>query len=161
VSVVGIRCILTHGETDMKKILLGLFLAVLLLCGLVFLVKPEWALNAAPFLWTGYHKKVIAERTRTLVDDLCREDVPGCLALTDPAYVRKHGENVTRLHFDGMILALKIINAKPEDVRIDDITLDPDAKSAQVKVSVRIAGKWEPNKTYRWVRVDGNWYITF
>jgi len=145
----------------MKKILLGLLLAVLLGSVLVFFVKPEWAFDATPFLWTGYHKKLIAERTKTLVDDLCRKDINGCIALTDPAYVRNRGEDLTRLQFDGMSRVLRLINAGPDDVRIDEITLDPDSKSAQVKVSIRIAGKWEPHKTYRWVRVDGNWYITF
>jgi hypothetical protein len=150
-------------ETHVKKILilLGLLLAVLLGSVLLFFVKPEWAFDAAPFLWSGHHKKMIAERTKILVDDLCRKDVNGCIALTDPALVRKRGEDLTRLHFEGLIAVLRFINLGPDDVRIDEITLDSDSKSAQVKVSIRIAGKWEPHRTYRWVRVDGNWYFTF
>jgi hypothetical protein len=47
-------------------------------------------------------------------------------------------------------------------VRIDDIALGSDSKSAQVKVSYRDGSQWKPiEKPYRWVRVDGKWYITF
>jgi hypothetical protein len=146
----------------MKKIILGLILAGLLGGVLIFFVKPEWAFDATPFLWSGYHKKAITDRTQTLVEHLCRNDADGCLPLTDPAYVRTIGEGLTKARFGGLILGLTLIHAKPEDVRIDEIALDANSKAAQVKVSLRNGSKWEPHKTaYRWIRVDGNWYITF
>jgi hypothetical protein len=145
----------------MKKIILGLILASLLGAVLIFLVKPEWAFDATPFLWSGYHKKVITDRTATLVDHLRHDNMAGCLALTDPGYIRQRGgEDRAKGHF-AILGLMRTLNLQQDDVRVDEIALASDSKSAQVKVSIRKRGKWEPNDTYRWVRVDGNWYITF
>jgi hypothetical protein len=148
-------------KISMKKLVLGLVLAIVLGSVLIFFMKPELAFNALPFLWGGYHKKAITERTTTLVDDLNRDNMEGCLALTDPAFLRQHGENRAKIHFGIMRTLMKVGNLKPEDVRVDDVVLSGDAKSAEVKMSVRAAGQWKAIEPYRWVRVDGKWYLTF
>jgi hypothetical protein len=128
---------------------------------LVFFIKPDLAFDALPFLWSGYHKKAITDRTTTLVDDLVQDNMPGCLALADPAYLRQHGENAAKIHFGIMRGFMKVGNVKQDDVRIDDVTLGSDQKTAQVKVSIRVAGQWKALDPYRWTRVDGKWYLTF
>ena len=81
--------------------------------------------------------------------------------MTDPVFVRQQGENLVKGRFKLMSFLVKVGNVKPEDVRIDEINLGSDSKSAQVKVSIRTDGRWKTLDPYRWVRVDGKWYITF
>jgi hypothetical protein len=145
----------------MKKYILGGVLALLVGVAAVLLLKPELAFDAAPFLWSGYHKRAITERVTVLVEHLRNENMEGCVTFTDPALLRQQGEMAVKGRFKLMSLGLWLGRVKPEDVRIDDITLGTDSKSAQVKVSVRTGGQWKVNDTYRWVRFDGKWYITF
>jgi len=145
----------------MKKILLGFVLALLAGAVAVFFLKPELAFDAVPFLWPGYHKKAITERVTALVDHLRHDEMEGCVALTDPVFLRQHGESGAKFHFQIMSGFMWLGKLKQEDIRIDEITLGSDSKSAQVKVSVRTSGRWKSLDPYRWVRVDGKWYITF
>jgi hypothetical protein len=145
----------------MKKYILGGVLALLVGVAAVFLLKPELAFDAAPFLWSSYHKKAITERVTTLVDHLRNNNMQGCIDLTDPAFLRQHGDGGATVHFEILSGLIWLGKLKQEDIRVDEVTLGSDSRSAQVKVSVRTAGQWKVQTPYRWVRVDGKWYITF
>lgn len=56
---------------------------------------------------------------------------------------------------------MKLAKLQESDVRIDQITLGPDSKSAEVTTSLRIKDEWKPQKPSRWGRSDGQWYLTF
>ncbi len=47
------------------------------------------------------------------------------------------------------------------DVRIDQVVIAQDQKSAEVQFSLQSKGQWKAQKPSRWVLSDGQWYLVF
>lgn len=145
----------------MKKIALGFLLAVVVGAVAVYFLKPELAYDAVPSLFAGSHKKAITQQTNLLVEQLRTEKIDAALDLTDPQFLKDHGRNGAKLHLAPRSIILRVAKIGPEDVRIDDIAVAPDGRSATAKMSLRVAGQWKPIDAVKWVRREGVWYVTF
>ncbi len=148
----------------MKKMIAALLLLVLVGTAGFLWLKPEVLMDAVPSLWTAHHKKVIDERSHELFGHLCRDEIDACVPMADPAEVQRAGTDAVKNRFKVLSAGLKIAQIfsklNDDDLRIDAIELAPDGKSATASGSIRMGGKWSEAKTYRWVRVGSQWYIT-
>ena len=54
-----------------------------------------------------------------------------------------------------------IMVRNPDTVRIDEVTVADDCKTATVRISLSDKGQWKSLNPSKWVRADGQWYITF
>jgi hypothetical protein len=107
------------------------------------------------------HEDVVRGRARELITLLLQENYGSCAELTDPGFIRQHGTEGAKLRFRIMGAFAKIGNITEEKVRIDAVTVDSDSKTATVGISILTGEEWKPLDPQRWVRVDGNWYVTF
>lgn len=145
----------------MKKVIIGIVVGVVLVVVAIATLKPELTQDLLPGLWSGRHKNALRARTTTLIGCLCRDDMDGCVGLTDPAFVRQNGNDKTKIRFKILSVVFTLAKIQPGDVRIDDVTLGPDSKTADVTTSIRIKDEWKVQKPTKWVRSDGQWYVTF
>ena len=107
------------------------------------------------------HEANVRERARQLIALLLQENYEACAELTDPAFIRQHGINGAKLRFGIIGAFAKLGNITEEKVRIDTIAVGSEADTATVNLSLQNGDEWKPIDPQRWVRVEGEWYITF
>ena len=107
------------------------------------------------------HESAVRERAQQLIEHLCRGETDVCLAYADPVYVRAQGTNGTKIAFGIMGALLKLGQHTKDTVRIDEVTVADDCKTATVRISLSDKGQWKSLNPSKWVRADGQWYITF
>lgn len=143
----------------MKNLLIGIVLGILLLIVAVVWLVPPLTYDSMPFLWTSHHKKQINERAKELLDSLGKDDTDGAIRLTDPNVVMQHGVGWVGVHHK--VLAGFVRLAGKDNIRIDDVILSSDSKTADVKISRRQGSDWKSLDPSKWVRVHGKWYVTY
>jgi hypothetical protein len=92
---------------------------------------------------------------------LLQDDYAACAELTDPAFIQQYGLKGAEIHFRVIGAVVKIGNITQDKVRIDTVTIDSEAKSATVNISIQTGDEWKPINSQRWVRVEDQWYIAF
>ena len=107
------------------------------------------------------HEKAVRERAQRLIGHLCRGETDACLEFADPIYLRAQGTGGAKIAFGIMGGLLKLGKHTEETVRIDEVVLSDDGKTATVRMSLLAEGQWKPLNPSRWVYADGKWYITF
>lgn len=107
------------------------------------------------------HEADIRQRAQQLINCLCADDMDGCVSLTDPLYVRAQGSQKVKFAFKIFNLVIRVGKLGPEDVRIDQVVVGDDKKTAEVQMSARKGEEWQPLPPSKWVRVDKQWYISF
>jgi len=107
------------------------------------------------------HEKAIRQRAQELIGFMCADDVEGCVRLTDPLFVRAQGTEGVKLRFKLLNAIVKLGKLGPDKVRIDQVAVAQDAKSAQVTISVLADKQWKSLQPTRWVLSDGKWYLAF
>ena len=113
------------------------------------------------FSGCAYHEADIRQRAQQLINCLCAEDMDGCVSLTDPLYVRAQGSQKVKFAFGIFALVIRVGKLGPEDVRIDQVVVNDDKKTAQVHMSARNGEEWKPLTPSKWVRTENQWYISF
>lgn len=106
-------------------------------------------------------KSAIRPRFEQLAKHLCDDDVERAVELADPIYVRANGRDKVKFQLKILSTLFRLGKVTPADLRIDDITVNGDGKSAQVKFSMQSQGTWKSQAPTRWVKTDGQWYIAF
>jgi len=145
----------------MKKGIVWLLLGVMLAIGGIVLFKPNLTEDWVPGLWANHHKKILRERSMELLRCLCRDDMDGCIRLTDPAFVRQNGAEQVKIRFKLMSVVVTLGRIQESDVRVEQVILGPGNKTAEVPTSIRIKDEWKVQKPSKWVRSDGQWYVSF
>jgi hypothetical protein len=107
------------------------------------------------------HESAVRERAEALVGHLFREDFGACLEMTDPVYVRAQGTDKVKFRFKLLLGLSKLGQLGRADVRIQEVNVAPDSRTAAVYLGVRSDGEWKPLEPTRWVRDGGTWYFTF
>jgi hypothetical protein len=100
-------------------------------------------------------------RAETLVGHILRGEMDACVAMTDPVFVRAQGHSGVKFRFGLIRGVAKVGQLTEEDVRIGEVVVSEDARTAQVRVSIRQGEEWKPLDPMRWVRVEDTWYVTF
>jgi hypothetical protein len=106
-------------------------------------------------------ERAVRERAQLLVGHLCRGEMDACVEFADPIYVRAQGSGKVKFTFGIMGTLLKLGKHTEDTVRIDEVSLGSDGKTASVRISLLADGQWKPLDPSKWVRSDGQWYITF
>ncbi len=96
-----------------------------------------------------------------MVGYLCQDDVDSCVTLADPLYVRAQGMDKVKFQLKILAGLIKLGKLTEADVRIDEVVVANDRKSAEVRFSLRSKGEWKSQKPSRWVLSDGQWYLAF
>ena len=142
----------------MTKNILWLLLVAVVVVGAVLVLKPELAESLVPSLWAGKHKAAVRQRATEMVGYLTENNLDGCVALTDPAFVRQHGVNGVKIRFGLLHLAAKAGKLDAAAVQLGEVRLTPDNQRAEIDMSLRMQGEWKAQNPGRWVRVDDRWY---
>jgi hypothetical protein len=107
------------------------------------------------------HEAAIRPRAQQLIGYMCADDLDACVGLTDPLYVRGQGSDKVKIRFKLMNVLIQLGKLSTDDVRIDQITVGEDGKTAFVTTSIRVKGEWKTQNPSKWIRHEGQWYITF
>jgi len=107
------------------------------------------------------HEADIRQRAQQLIDCLCADDMDGCVSLTDPLYVRGQGSDKVKIRFKIMFALTRLGQLNTEDIRVDQVVVSEDKKTAEVSLSARKGEEWNSLPPSNWVRVDNQWYISF
>lgn len=107
------------------------------------------------------HKAAIRVKFEQLTGHVCRDEVDACVPLVDPVYVRGQGEAKVKGQLKILAGVFKLGKITPADVRIEDIVVAKDARSAEVLFSLQSRGEWKSQKPSKWVLADGQWYFGF
>ncbi len=107
------------------------------------------------------HEEDIRQRAQQLINCLCADDMEGCISLTDPLYVRAQGSQKVKFAFKVFSIIVHLGKLGPEDVRVDQVVVGENKKTAEVQMSARKGEEWQPLPPSKWVRVDKQWYISF
>ena len=107
------------------------------------------------------HERAVRERAQKLIGHLCRGETDACVEYADPVYVRAQGVNGAKVAFGLMGFALKLGKHSEQTVRVDEVAISDDGKTATVRISLLADGQWKPINPSKWVYADGKWYITF
>jgi hypothetical protein len=107
------------------------------------------------------HESAVRERAQQLIEHLCLGETDACLAYADPIYVRAQGTNGAKFAFGVMGGLLRLGKHTKDTVRIDEVVVADDGKTATVRISLSDKGQWKPINPSKWVRTDGQWYMTF
>lgn len=143
----------------MKNLIIGVVLGILLILAAIVWLVPPLTYDSLPFLWSGHHKKLIHDRAQELIDALAKDDTEAAIKLTDPNLVMQRGTGIVGVQFK--VLGGLVRLAGKDNIRIDDVALGPDSKTAEVKLSHRRGSDWKAIDPSKWVRVNGKWYVTF
>jgi hypothetical protein len=107
------------------------------------------------------HEANVRTRAQQLIVRLLQDDYAACAELTDPAFIQQYGLKGAEVHFRVIGAVVKIGNITQDKVRIDTVTIDSEAKSATVNISIQTGDEWKPINSQRWVHVEDQWYIAF
>jgi len=123
-------------------------------------------LGAAILLTVGCagpdHAAAIRQRFQTVAAHLCKGEVDACVPLVDPLYVRAQGSDAVKFRLGIVATVFKLAKLSPDDVRLDEVKLGADKKTANVIYSLREPGKdvWKQQDPMKWVLSDDVWYWT-
>jgi hypothetical protein len=92
---------------------------------------------------------------------VCQDDVESCVKLADPVYVRAQGADKVKFQLKLLAGLFKLGKLTEADVRIDQVVIAQDKKSAEVQFSLQSKGAWKSQKPTKWVLSDGQWYLAF
>jgi len=106
------------------------------------------------------HKAALQDKFQQLVGHLCQDNLEACTSMVDPVYVRAQGTNGVKVQLKVLIGLMKLGKITPNDVRIDEIVVAEDAKTAEVRFSLQSNGAWQASRPSRWVYSEGQWYLT-
>jgi|GEM_PF-1728798 len=107
------------------------------------------------------YENEIRQRFAKLSQALVDGNYDACVQFTDPAFVRAKGTEGTKILYKVIGGVVQLANLKTNDIRVDSISFSDDLQSAQVQTSHLVKGEWKPQKPYKWVHVQGQWYISF
>ncbi len=107
------------------------------------------------------HEPVVRSRFQEFARSVCQDDVESCVKLADPVYMRAQGADKVKLQLKLLTGLFKLGKVTEADVRIDQIVIAQDQKSAEVQFSLQSKGQWKAQKPSRWVLSDGQWYLAF
>ncbi|TWT64291.1 hypothetical protein [Rubinisphaera italica] len=100
----------------------------------------------------------LESRGRELFQAILDDDLKKCLELSDPASVKKHGQEKSEKFFRTLMRIVNFSRVGAEDYKIVSSKIAASGKTAQLKTQVCIAGLWQSPSTELWVKIDGNWY---
>jgi hypothetical protein len=107
------------------------------------------------------HEANVRTRAQQLIVRLLQDDYAACAELTDPAFIQQYGLKGAEFRFFAMGAVVRIGNITQDKVRIDTVTIDSEANSATVNISIQTGDEWKPINSQRWVHVEDQWYIAF
>jgi hypothetical protein len=90
------------------------------------------------------HEANVRTRAQQLIVHLFQEDYAACAELTDPAFIRQHGLKGAEFRFFAMGAVVRIGDITQDKVRIDTVTIDSEANSATVNISIQTGDEWKP-----------------
>jgi hypothetical protein len=94
-----------------------------------------------------------------LIDALAKDDTEAAIKLADPQVVAHRGTGIVGVQLK--VLSGFVRLAGKDNIRIDEVVLGSDSKTAQVKLSHRTGNTWKPLEPSKWVRFHNLWYVTF
>ena len=105
----------------------------------------------------------IRGRWNEFVEGILSRDPDSSKRVMEPAYITEKGDAAISDRLEGFSKLLRAGKIKKEDMRIDQITIAEDGKSATVSHSMRTQeGEWLSQAPYgRWAKVGSTWYITW
>lgn len=106
------------------------------------------------------HEKLLRQRYSELATLLCKGDYAGCVKYTNPEIVKAKGTEIVTAFYKLLGVVVNLAKLTPEDMRIDSIEFDQNFNTAELKTSYRFKNEWKPQKALKWVRVQGQWYLT-
>lgn len=104
-------------------------------------------------------EKSLRERAEALGLALVKGDIDKCIALSDPAVVKKTTRAKAERYFKSVHGLLKFTRVGPDQQRVGKITIAANKKSARVETEVKLRDKWQPPSVQIWSNVDGMWYF--
>jgi copper chaperone CopZ len=104
-------------------------------------------------------KPTIQARFQEFAGVVCRDDVESCVKIVDPVFVRAQGSDKVKGQLKLLTGLFKLGKVTEADVRVDQVIVAEDRKSAEVQFSLQSKGVWESQKPTRWVLSDGQWYL--
>ena len=90
---------------------------------------------------------------------LVRDDVDSGMKFLDPVFIRAQGGDKLKGQLRILSGLFKLGKMTEADLRVDQVIVAEDRKSAEVRYSLQSNGEWKPQKPSRWVLSDGQWYI--
>jgi hypothetical protein len=109
----------------------------------------------------GDQQDLARQRAKAFVRHLTHNEIDACVQFAAPALAKQEGTGALKARFATMHAALKLEQQAEVDVRIDQVKLSGNHKTAEVRYSVQSGGEWVAQPPLRWVLVDGQWFITF
>ena len=105
----------------------------------------------------------IRGRWNQFVGGVLANDTASSKRVMEPAYVTEQGDDAITDRLTGLSRLLRAGRIKMQDMRIDQVTVAEDGKSATVNHSMRTKdGEWLSQAPYgHWVKVGNTWYITW
>ena len=105
----------------------------------------------------------IRGRWNQFMEGILSRDPDSSKRVMEPAYITEQGDGAISDRLAGFSKLLRAGKIKKDDLRIDQVTIAEDGKSATVSHSMRTQeGEWLSQAPYgRWVKVGGTWYITW
>jgi len=104
-------------------------------------------------------KPTIQARFQEFAGVVCRDDVESCVKIVDPVFVRAQGSEKVKGQLKLLTGLFKLGKVTEADVRVDQVIVAEDRKSAEVQFSLQSKGVWKSQKPTRWVLSDGQWYL--
>lgn len=106
------------------------------------------------------HEKALQQRYHDLAVRLCQGDFEGCVQFTNPEIVKAKGTEMMAGFYRVIGALVKLGKLTPEDLRIDAISFDEGFNHADMKTSHKLKGGWKSQNPLKWLRLDGQWYLT-
>lgn len=119
-----------------------------------------WAEKWLPGMWAETHQRAVRARAEELFQCLADDDLDRCVELTDPTFVSEQGELATKTRLGLGMLLIDVVEFTTDLVRLGDVELSQDHQTATIGVIAQRKGVAARVTSWKWVRVDGEWYFS-
>lgn len=139
--------------TELAELVTVMFVRTV--CTLILFVGPLIS-GCGP----GDPTPTIRARFQQMAGYLCTDNVDACVTLADPIYVRAQGTEKVKFQLKLLAGLIKLGKLTEQDIRVDQINVAEDGKTAQVQFSLQSNGEWKSQNPSNWVLSDGQWYYS-
>ncbi|MFC1586749.1 adenylate/guanylate cyclase domain-containing protein [Planctomycetota bacterium] len=104
-------------------------------------------------------REAVAARAREFILSIINEDWPKALAMVDPDFKAKHPQRKIIGMFKMLGGASKLMRLEEDDIRMAEVFLAEDGKTAMVAPKMLIKEEWKEGKPCHLKLLEGKWYI--
>lgn len=137
-----------------------LLAAALLLAGTAFvLFRTDAGQDWLGELQRGRHDAALRQRIDLLVEAICQGNPDACIPLAHPDRIQQYGTEGARIRMGLLSAIVRLGKLRPDQVRVDLISMPHGCRTAEVTLSLQLNGEWKRQKPGRWERIGGDWYM--